>query len=261
MKDIRPSESVPADLERNPIVLPADTREATGRFLERERQVEKTRRAVNRPNHQMTPAEADLLDQYWLDSRIDSIDSGIEAVVDIAQNWGAGRNLQRLHPSVSGADYVRDHVGPLTRDVIGALLLKSNWSNRQIAKVAGVSEGTVRNVSGAQDYAPDRDEVLGADGKTYSTDVVRHAPTPHPDPVTEDTDFESNLNKPKRWGAALTNLRRVATARARQSDADMVKTVDGLVHLIVEIADCRGLKERVAFLEETCSRWEWTSDD
>jgi hypothetical protein len=202
-------------------------------------------------------SSADVVDQGWLDQQIRSIDDGIEAVVEIAQNWVAGRNLQRLHPGISGADYVRDHVGVLTRDVIGALLLKSNWSNRQIAKVAGVSEGTVRNVAGAQDYAPERDEVLGADGKTYSTDVVRHPPSPPVEPDAED--FESNLNKPKRWGTVLNDLRYIAAARARKSDADMVKTVDGLVHLIVEIADCRNLKERVAFLEWTCAVWTKTN--
>jgi len=44
-------------------------------------------------------------------------------------------------------------------------------SNPEIAKVAGVSEGTVRNVknAGAQIYAPDAEpaRVIGADGKSY----------------------------------------------------------------------------------------------
>jgi hypothetical protein len=55
---------------------------------------------------------------------------------------------------------------PAGRRELALTLVRNGVSRRAAARALGVSEGTVRNdVSGAQDYAPDR--VLGADGKTY----------------------------------------------------------------------------------------------
>lgn len=112
---------------------------------------------------------ADLRDQRWLDERIAAITDGIEAVLDIARDWTEGRNLSRLHPGVSAQEYVLAHVKhPLGRGVVEPLLAESNWSNRQIAAVAGVSPQTVGRIadttvpSGTVDRPA---ETLGADGK------------------------------------------------------------------------------------------------
>lgn len=112
----------------------------------------------------------DLRDQRWLNDRITAIEDGIEAVLDIAREWTDGRNLSRLHPGTSAQDYILARVKhPLGRGVVVPLLEQSNWSNRQIAAVAGVSEPTVRRAS----YdAPGRGPVLGADGKVYPPRTV-----------------------------------------------------------------------------------------
>lgn len=52
----------------------------------------------------------DLRDQHWLDAQIEAIESGVEAVVAIARNWTDGRNLSRLHPGVSAAEYVTSRI-------------------------------------------------------------------------------------------------------------------------------------------------------
>ncbi len=128
------------------------------------------------------PLSDDTLDQRWLDDRIAAIEDGIEAVLDIARNWTDGRNLARLHSGVSAAEYVTSRVGTLGKAVVPVLLSGSNWSNRQIATVAGISEGTVRNVAGAQDYAPEPRPVLGADGKIYAPRPTTSAAAPEPTP-------------------------------------------------------------------------------
>lgn len=117
----------------------------------------------------------DDLDQRWLDDRIAAIEDGIEAVLDIAREWTGGRNLARLHPGTSAQDYVLAHVRhPLGRGVVLPLLAESDWSNRQIATIAGVSEPTVRRVATASFDAVDRPaETLGADGKYRPGRVVR----------------------------------------------------------------------------------------
>jgi hypothetical protein len=111
---------------------------------------------------------ADLRDQRWLDERIVTATNGIEAVIDIALNWSEGRCVGRLHLGVAPADYVRERVGLLGRAAIIPLLTESNWSNRQIAAVAGVSRSTVGREADelAQMGQLDRPtETLGADGK------------------------------------------------------------------------------------------------
>lgn len=144
---------------------------------------------------------SDLRDQRWLDERVEAARGGIEAVIDIALNWTEGREVGRLHPGVAPADYVREHVGLVGREAIVPLLTASNWSNRQIAKVVGVSpqtvgrlastvpNGTVRPPTEFLDNPPtcrtagayDRtDKTLGGDGKLRSLPRPRLDPAPDP---------------------------------------------------------------------------------
>lgn len=118
---------------------------------------------------------ADLRDQRWLDERIATATNGIEAVIDIALNWATGREVGRLHPGVAPADYVREHVGLVGRAAIIPLLTETNWSNRQIAAVAGVSPQTVGRVATTvPDGTVDRPtETLGADGKLRPAPALR----------------------------------------------------------------------------------------
>lgn len=130
---------------------------------------------------------ADLRDQRWLDERIVTATNGIEAVIDIALNWSEGRCVGRLHPGVAPADYVRERVGLLGRDAIIPLLESSNWSNRQIAAVAGVSEATVRRTASSD--AVDRPtETLGADGKLRPRKIP---PTEVIEPMEDAIDLEA----------------------------------------------------------------------
>lgn len=139
-------------------------------------------------------SRADIEDQRWLDSRVDAIEDGIEAVIDIAVNWTDGRGLARLHPRTSAQDYILARVKhPLGRGVIVPLLSESNWSNRQIAAVAGVSRETVRRIATSTDVPVDRPaETLGADGKlrparvvaVTTAEVIEPLPSaPAPEPV------------------------------------------------------------------------------
>jgi hypothetical protein len=122
----------------------------------------------------MMTGPGDLRDQHWLDDQIEAIESGVEAVVNIARNWTDGRNLARLHPGVSAAEYVTARVGTLGKAVVPVLLAESNWSNRQIAAVAGVTHPTVAKVRAQVEstYHVEPAPVLGADGKTYSPRAV-----------------------------------------------------------------------------------------
>lgn len=117
---------------------------------------------------------ADIRDQRWLDERIAAIDDGVQAVLDIAYNWTDGRHLARLHPGVSAAEYVTSRVGTLGRSVVPVLLAESDWSNRQIAEVAGISHQTVGRMATGPDGPVERGpETLGADGKLRRVRVVR----------------------------------------------------------------------------------------
>lgn len=132
---------------------------------------------------------SDLRDEKWLAERIDTARNGIEAVIDIAMNWTEGRNVSRLHPGVAAADYVRENVGVLGREAIIPLLTESNWSNRQIAAVAGVGEATVRRTasSGAVERPA---KTLGADGKERRAPARKEIviEVPADDPVLDDDD-------------------------------------------------------------------------
>lgn len=120
---------------------------------------------------------ADIRDQRWLDERIATARDGIEAVIDIALNWTAGRNVARLHPGVAPADYVREHVGLLGRDAIVPLLTETNWSNRQIAAVAGSSRNDVNELALSVPVRPDK--TIGADGKLRPAFRPRLDPMPY----------------------------------------------------------------------------------
>ncbi len=118
-------------------------------------------------------SRGDLEDQRWLDQAIEAIDSGIEAVLDIARNWTELRNLSRLHPGQSAQEYVLAHVQhPLGPGVVVPLLESSNWSQSQIAAIAGVSHQAVQQH--ATKLQVDRPaQTLGADGKLRPAQVVR----------------------------------------------------------------------------------------
>ncbi len=103
-------------------------------------------------------------------------------------NWTEGRNLSRLHPGLSAAQYVMDRVGTLPKSVVPVLLEQTNWSNRQIAAVAGVSEGAVRlEVRRNTHLADEPRPVLGADNKLYAPRTPKPAPAPEPEPAPEPT--------------------------------------------------------------------------
>lgn len=145
---------------------------------------------------------ADLRDQRWLDERIADIDNGMEAVIDIARNWTDGRNLARLHPGVSAQDYILARVQPLGRGVVVPLLQESNWSNRQIAAVAGVDEATVRRASTAANAAVERpDKTLGADGKLRAKPVKGEVIEP------SEMDLDAGPDEPARDAAYVEALR------------------------------------------------------
>lgn len=112
-------------------------------------------------------------DQHWLDDRIARIEDGLDAVLDIAAQWTDGRNLARLHPGISAQDYILSRVKhPLGRGVVLPLLAESDWSQAQIARIAGVSTATVSRT--VTDVTVDRPaETLGADGKYRPGRVVR----------------------------------------------------------------------------------------
>lgn len=130
------------------------------------------RRVPSKP----VPASAgDAADLRWLDLRIDAIETGVDAVIEIARNWTDLRNVSRLFPGVSAAEYVTSRLGTLGKAVVPVLLAESNWSNRQIAVVAGVAPETVnvvaRQVASSSHVEPR--PVLGADGKSYAPRVVQ----------------------------------------------------------------------------------------
>ena len=88
---------------------------------------------------------ADMRDGAWLLEQLGRVADGIDAVILIAANWTDGRQVGRLHPGMSAAAYVRSQIGPLRlgKAEIIVLLNETNWSNSQIAAVAGVSDRTV----------------------------------------------------------------------------------------------------------------------
>lgn len=67
---------------------------------------------------------------------------------------------------------------PLGRGVVEPLLAESNWSNRQIAEIAGVSEITVRRTA-TNDAVERPAETLGADGRLRPAFRPRLEPEPY----------------------------------------------------------------------------------
>lgn len=164
---------------------------------------------------------ADMRDQRWLDERIATARNGIEAVIDIALNWTEGRQVGRLHPGTAPAEYVREHVGLLSGDAIVPLLTETNWSNRQIAAVTGVDEGTVRNRlrNIPQSARPER--TLGADGFERPAFRPRLDPTPY-----FATPAEEDANE-----LDLTNVPTAAADAAAQWYRDLHRYASGFEHV------------------------------
>lgn len=172
---------------------------------------------------------ADLDDQRWLDRQVEAIETGVDAVVNIARNWTDGRNLARLHPGVSAAEYVTSRVGTLGKAVVPVLLAESNWSNRQIAAVAGVTHPTVakarREVESTYHVEPR--PVLGADGKTYPPRVVAAVVIDEPAPSDAAWDRLEGLMRAMRGIAAL-DARAVADAVPERRRAGTARTLRSL---------------------------------
>lgn len=201
----------------------------------------------------LTPA--DVRDQHWLDERIDAIEDGIEAVLDIARNWADLRGLSRLHPGVSAQEYVLAHVQhPLGPGVVVPLLAESNWSNVQIAAVAGVSEGTVRATS--QKYEVERPaKTLGADGKlrparvirTVTAEVIEPAPEPAPEPEAEQEDVPIAAPDPTTW-------------RSLVSVMEAIEALDGADEMAAGVPERRkaATARRLRKLGTSLGRIAWT---
>jgi hypothetical protein len=139
----------------------------------------------------LTLVASDLDDQQWLDQQVATLGDGIEAARAIWDNWSDLRNVGRLHPGQSAGDFIAAQLGGVRLDLPRLIAALPAMSNRQLAAVAGVSEGTVRNNRGAQIYAPDAEpaRVIGADGKSYPGRVVRGEviePAPLPVPPAPD---------------------------------------------------------------------------
>jgi hypothetical protein len=153
-------------------------------------------------------SQADLKDQEWLDRQVEAIETGVEAVVNIARNWTDLRCLSRLHPGVSAAEYVTARVGTLGKSVVPVLLAESNWSNRQIAAVAGVSHQTVARVAQVVQMDHVRKPALGADGKTYPPRIV--------EAVVIDTPIEEEavaVDPGTSWDMGAKRNQNIAKAR------------------------------------------------
>lgn len=176
---------------------------------------------------------ADALDQEWLDERVSEIEDGVQSVVVIARNWTEGRNLSRLHPGVSAVEYVTNRVGTLGKTIVPVLLAESNWSNRQIAAVAGVDEGTVRNQLRNIPQLDRPAETLGADGKVrayprvvreVTAEIIEEPPEPDTGGITDVAAMREELAAAMRAvtslehqqheiAAAIFPRRRAATAK------------------------------------------------
>ena len=138
----------------------------------------------------MVPATAaDVRDQHWLDQQVAVLGDGIEAAKEIWLNWSDLRCVGRLHPGMTAGDFLASVLGGLRLDVGELVKALPDMSTREIAKVAGVSQGhpairgRERNLSPEPDAEPAR--VVGADGKSYPGRVVRTttAEVIEPDPL------------------------------------------------------------------------------
>lgn len=91
-------------------------------------------------------APADLRDQMWLDARINEVESGVIAVIDIYRNWADGANVGRLHPGLSAFEYIKANVASfqLGRPDVPALIEGTNLSFSAIARLTETSRWTVQ---------------------------------------------------------------------------------------------------------------------
>jgi hypothetical protein len=121
-------------------------------------------------------------DEAWLEERIGEVKTGIQAVLEIAWNWYEGRLLSRLHPGVHAWKYIVDHVGPLGKSTVVPLLVSSNWSDGQIAAVAGVSASTVHRLARNLPYERPPGNI-GKDGRLRALPARGPIFTPKSDPI------------------------------------------------------------------------------
>lgn len=117
-------------------------------------------------------ANRDHEDQLWLTQQVGDLALGFDAAREIDANWTKGRNVGRLHPDMTLADYINSLDLRLT--LPEAMVLLPSGSTREIAKVAGVSKDTVQRARVAFE-TPDAEpaRTTGADGKSYPGRVVR----------------------------------------------------------------------------------------
>jgi hypothetical protein len=110
-------------------------------------------------------ADHDHDDALWLAGQIADLAVGFDAAREIANNWNEGRNVGRLHPGMTLADYI---VGlDLRLTLPEAMTLLPSGSLRQVAKVAAVGKSTVQRARTVPNGTPEPAEIIG---KTeYST--------------------------------------------------------------------------------------------
>ena len=116
---------------------------------------------------------ADIRDERWLADQVDQLGMGVTAARAIWLNWSEGRNVGRLHPGLSAGQYIATLW--IRLDLAEAMAALPAGSGREVARVARVSESTVRRARGASNDAPPDPptKVIGADGKAYPGRVVR----------------------------------------------------------------------------------------
>lgn len=169
---------------------------------------------------------SDLRDSRWLDEQTAIVTAGIETVQSVREaaiaiwgNWSQGRNVGRFHPKVTAGEYIESIVGHVRlpkpeRNELIAALSGSGMSTREVARVAGVSDITVRRTPPATNVAPvspGHDRVTGADGKSY----------PRPAPVTRvpvedgaNVDEEGNTETFNELMAALRVIEELSGSEA-----------------------------------------------
>jgi hypothetical protein len=123
-------------------------------------------------------SKADLDDRRWLDERLAGVRDGVEDARDIFLNWIENRNVSRFAEGQTYGDFIASQLGGVRLDLPRLIAALPDMSNRELAKGAGVDEGTIRNrkKEGAEYSAPEPAEparVIGADGKSYPGRVVR----------------------------------------------------------------------------------------
>lgn len=138
------------------------------------------------------------------------------------------------------------------RQEVVASLRDSGLSNRAIASATGVSEGSVRSdlKATAQNYAPDRQSVIGTDGRVYAQSQTRQEEASAHD--TADEPFRPEPLKTKRrplpeaFTDAGRDLTRATERLARLTEDDrFAKNRDTTRHQVPELL---GALERTTHL-------------